>query len=91
MIKVAEQIIKKEISSFEGIYTLVSLIMKFEIDMDDITQEVYSIDSEIDNLPLGKAREYCSKEFLERIYKTELLYENDILNVCKLIIEKYKD
>ena len=91
MVKVAKQIIKKEILLFEGIYELASLIIKFEANMDDITQEVYFIDSEIDNLPLGKVREYCSKEFLERIHKIELLYENDILHVCKLIIKKYKD
>jgi len=91
MVKIAEKIIAKDISSLEGIVELSSLRIEFESDMDDITQSVCAIDSEMDNLPWGKVREHCSKEFLEKIHKTELLYEDDILMVCKSIIKEYKD
>jgi len=91
---IAEGMLDGSIHYLEGAIQLSSLRFELEIPDDDKDFLVFaSVSSETDHLPLGAAREYWSKEALDRhepeIQQTIKWAKEVSLPECKSIVERF--
>ncbi|MBV1911224.1 MAG: DUF2489 domain-containing protein [Kangiellaceae bacterium] len=95
-VEVASEMLDGSIHYLEGAIELSSLRFEVGLPEDDKDFLVFSgVSSEIDHLPIGAPRQYCSNEALER-YETEIQesieWAKEVsLPECKSIVTRFND
>ena len=90
----ATKILKKEMSMIEGAKEIVSL--RYELDVDENDKDILAfvlIESETDDLPIGKARRFWAKDALAEkepdVQEAEHWARGVGVDACKNLVERF--
>lgn len=95
IVQIAKEMLNGEIHLILGCRYIRGLRHDTEIPEDDIFMTFRAVDSETDHFPLGKVRELCDPEYLERRDKEITAYleaaGDDIRKACIELIKKFSN
>lgn len=94
-LEIAQNLLEQEISAVEAVRALVPLI---RVDPTLVSREdrkaMMGIESEVEDLPVGRAREVWHPDALlekdKEIEKCERLYGDSVKSVCERLVKKWK-
>lgn len=93
LISLSTAMLEGKINLIEGVRKICSLRHEVGDPDNEVFLPIRAIDSETDHFPVGKIRERCTREYLQRMDKEMQLYladaKDDILTSCREIVQVF--